>query len=129
MTYGSSVELHAPFEDVVKDVHQALADHGFGVLTQIDVQSTMKAKLGADLEPYLILGACNPHLALRALEIDPSLGLLLPCNVVVRGTGESTTVDFIDPQSMVAVSANPSLQSVADEAGALLSAALADLAA
>ncbi len=129
MTYGDSVELHAPFDDVVKDVHQALADHGFGVLTQIDVQSTMKAKLDVDLEPYLILGACNPQLALRALQIDPSLGLLLPCNVLVRATGESTTVAVIDPQSMVAVSANPDLQPVADEAERLLQAALAELSA
>jgi uncharacterized protein (DUF302 family) len=124
MSYGSTVTLQKPFGEVVPAVRDALAAQGFGVLTEIDVKATMKAKLGEDLAPYLILGACNPPLALRALEIDPTLGLLLPCNVVVRQTDEGTVVDIIDPMTLVTVSDNPDLRPVADEAAARLRAAL-----
>ena len=125
MSYGSSITVNQPFAEVVTAVRAALATHGFGVLTEVDVQATIKAKLGADLEPYLILGACNPPLAMRALHIEPSLGLLLPCNVVVR---EETIVDAVDPQTMVNMAANPALQPVVDEVAGLLKAVLGSLA-
>ena len=127
MSYGTSVTLDLPFDQVVPAVRATLAEQGFGVLTEIDVQATMKAKLGEDLAPYVILGACNPPLAHRALQADPSLGLLLPCNVVVRETDAGTIVEAIDPMTMVSVSDNPALQPVADKAASLLRKALAAL--
>src|SRR6516164_11707219 len=84
MDYGITVRTHLPFAEAVARVRQALKDQGFGVLTEIDVQATLRDKLGQDMEDYLILGACNPPLAHRALAADRKIGLLLPCNVVVR---------------------------------------------
>jgi uncharacterized protein (DUF302 family) len=127
MSYGTSVTLALPFEQVVPAVRASLAEQGFGVLTEIDVQATMKAKLGEDMAPYLILGACNAPLAHQALQVDPSIGLLLPCNVVVRQTGNGTVVEAIDPMTMVNISDNPALQPVADEAASRLRTALAAL--
>jgi uncharacterized protein (DUF302 family) len=115
------------FEDAVTQVRQALPDQGFGILTEIDVQATMKAKLDVDVEPYLILGACNPPLAHTALTLEPSIGLLLPCNVTVRLEGGTTVVQAMDPQLLVSVVDKPGLQAVADEAGTRLAAALAQL--
>jgi uncharacterized protein (DUF302 family) len=129
VTYGNTVVVGEPFEDVVAAVRVALSDQGFGVLTEIDVQATMKAKLGAELEPYLILGACNPPLAYRALQAEPSAGLLLPCNVIIRQTDQGTVVEAIDPLTMVSVSGNPALQPVVDEAAGRLNAALEALGA
>ena len=127
--YGFNIQVKGGFTDAVQRVTEALKTEGFGVLTDIDVQATMKAKLGADLEPYLILGACNPPLALRALQVDPSLGLLLPCNVVVRGDGADTIVEATDPHITATLSVEPALQSVADEAAGMLGAAIAALTA
>lgn len=127
MSHGSSVTLHQPFDEVVTAVRIALATQGFGVLTEVDVQATLKTKLDVDTAPYLILGACNPSLAHRALQVDASVGLLLPCNVVVRQIDSGTTVEAIDPMMMVDVSGNLALQAVAVEAAGKLAAALAAL--
>ena len=94
------------------------------MLTEIDVQATLKSKLGQDMEEYLILGACNPELAHQALDVDREIGLLLPCNVVVRRSGGATVVEALDPQVMVSLPGRPELQPVADEAAARLGAAL-----
>ena len=125
MQYGTTVSTELSFDAAVERITQALAEQGFGILTMIDVQATLKSKLDQDMEPYLILGACNPQLAHRALEIERDLGLLLPCNVVVRRDGDRTLIQALDPQVMVSLPELPALQSVADEAGRRLQAALA----
>jgi uncharacterized protein (DUF302 family) len=123
-----TVRVAGPFTETVERVRDALRAQGFGVLTEIDVQATLQAKLGEQMEDYLILGACNPPLAHRALGIDREIGLLLPCNVVVRGDSPGTTlVQALDPQTMVQVTGRPELKEVADEAAARLQAALATL--
>lgn len=126
-TYGISTTVTRPFVDVVPDVKAALAAQGFGVLTEIDMKATMKAKLDKDIEPYVILGACNPPLAFHALSNEASIGLLLPCNVVIRAKGADTIVEAIDPMTMVEFTGNDALQAVADEATTRLAAALASL--
>ncbi|MET9746887.1 DUF302 domain-containing protein [Streptomyces ardesiacus] len=124
MRYGRTITLEGSFDKVQHDVRQALADQGFGVLTEIDVQATLKAKLDQDMEPYVILGACNPPLAHRALEADRSVGLLLPCNVVVRGDGDRVVVQAIDPGTMVTLTGLDAMAPVADEAARRLDATL-----
>lgn len=128
MPYDRTVTVQAPFDRVQQDVRSALADQGFGVLTEIDVQATLKAKLGHDMEPYLILGACNPPLAHQALEADRSIGLLLPCNVVVRSAGDHVIVQAVDPGTMVTLTGLDAMAPVAEEATRRLDAALAALA-
>jgi uncharacterized protein (DUF302 family) len=103
----------------------ALAAQGFGVLTEIDVRATLQKKIGADFKPYLILGACNPHLAHRALQEEPSVGLLLPCNVCIWQEGEAAVVAFQRPDAMFKVVERPDLRAVADEATKKLHAAFA----
>ena len=115
------------FDEAVSQIRQALDRQGFGILTEIDVQATMKAKLDVDVEPYLILGACNPSLAHQALTLEPTIGLLLPCNVVVRTEGGVTIVQAMDPQLLVTVVDKPGLQAVADEARIRLAKSLAQL--
>ena len=130
MSYAITTTVEQPYDTVVSKVRAALADQGFGVLTEIDVQATMKAKLDADNAPQVILGACRPPLALAALQAEPSIGLLLPCNVVVRALNETTTVvEAADPQTMVSMTDNPALQGVADDAAQRLTAALDSLTA
>ncbi|HEY7260640.1 MAG TPA: DUF302 domain-containing protein [Trebonia sp.] len=127
MSYGTQVTLDAPFGEAVGRVRAALARQGFGVLTEIDVTATMQAKLGEQMEDYVILGACNPPFAHQALGIDRSLGLLLPCNVVVRAADGETVVEALDPQVMVTLTGRPELKPVADEVTRRLAAALAEL--
>jgi uncharacterized protein (DUF302 family) len=93
MDYGKSIRLLAPFAETADRVRRALKDQGFGVLTEIDVRATVRDKLGQDMEDYLIRGACNPPLAHRALQAGRRIGLLLPCNVVVRAGGDQTIVE------------------------------------
>lgn len=132
MTSRLSTTLHTSFEDAVERTTKALADEGFGVLTTIDVKATLKQKLGEEMENYLILGACNPALAHRALGIDRQIGQLLPCNVVVRsdpaGDGDAVLIEAMDPQLMVNVTGEAgALQEVADQATARLQAAIGAL--
>ncbi|MFE7489976.1 DUF302 domain-containing protein [Kitasatospora sp. NPDC057541] len=127
MEYGIPVTLDLPFTETVERVRAALAEQGFGILTEIDVRATLRAKIGEEIEDYLILGACNPPLAHRALQADRQIGLLLPCNVVVRADAGRTVVEAMDPQLMVQVTGQPALQAVADEAATRLRAALAAL--
>ncbi|MDP2013605.1 MAG: DUF302 domain-containing protein, partial [Actinomycetota bacterium] len=97
------------------------------VITEIDMQATLKAKVGAEIDRYLILGACNPAIAFRALQVEPEVGLLLPCNVVIRSIPDGTTVDFIDPAIMSELAANPDMQSIAAEVAEKLSSALSSI--
>ncbi len=129
MEYGTTITTQLSFEEAVQRTRDALAEQGFGVLTEIDVQATLKKKLDQDMESYLILGACNPQLASQALAVEPGIGLLLPCNVVVRRDGDYTLVQALDPQVMVNLPGRPELQGVADEAAKRLSAALEAVAA
>lgn len=129
--YAMKTLVKGTFEEVKTQVTEALKAQGFGILTQIDVQQTLREKIGAEMEPYQILGSCNPNLAHRALNIDRSMGLLLPCNVVLRGVEEGIEVSIQDPQAMFAV-AEPEVQSqlqpLAQEAKSRLEQALSGLA-
>lgn len=116
LKYGFGVEVELPFDQAESLVRDALRDEGFGVLTEIDVSKTLKEKLGAELPPYLILGACNPDLAHRALGEDIDIGLLLPFNVVVRQENHSTLVSVLDPTVMSDLSGASGLKAIADEA-------------
>ncbi len=123
---------HTAFSDALQRTRDALAASGFGVLTEIDMKATMRAKLGEDIEDYVILGACNPALAYRAVNIDRQIGLLLPCNVVVRRDASSQDtihIEAMNPQLLVEVTGEDELKHVADEVGAKLQAALDTLTA
>lgn len=124
MTYGLSATIDRPFATVVQEVKDALAEQGFGVLTEIDIKATLKKKLDVDVPDQVILGACNPRFAYQALQTEPSIGLLLPCNVVVRSEGSGTIVEMINPQTMVDVTQNPDMVAVADQVTGLLQTAL-----
>jgi uncharacterized protein (DUF302 family) len=129
MSYGYTTRLPEPVTPaLVQRVRDALQAQGFGVLTEIDVRATMAAKIGVEMEDYLILGACNPPLAHRALDVDRQIGLLLPCNVVVRADGtDATWVEALDPQVMVEVTGRSDLKQVADDAATRLHAAIDSL--
>ena len=128
MGYALSATVTQAFAPTLEATRAALAEQGFGVLTEIDLAATLKAKIDVDIAPQVILGACRPPLAHAALAAEPSIGLLLPCNVVVRAVDEGTTlVEAMDPQVMVALTDNAELGGVADDARERLTAALASL--
>lgn len=132
MTLALSTTLHTSFTDAVERTRKALSEQGFGVLTEIDMKVTLKAKLGEDMEDYVILGACNPLLAHRAVTVDRQIGLLLPCNVVVRTDPDhpdTVVVDAMNPQIMVQVADQPGLAEVAADATTALQAAIDSLKA
>jgi uncharacterized protein (DUF302 family) len=126
--YGFGTELDVPFDEAVERTKEALKTEGFGVLTAIDVRQTMREKLGVEFEHYVILGACNPTLAHRALTAEHELGLLLPCNVIVHDHDGKTAVSIVDPVQMLGfVGDNPALSAVADEAAMRLRRVVAAL--
>jgi uncharacterized protein (DUF302 family) len=130
MDYYISKTVGGPFEAVVADVTAQLKQQGFGLLTDIDVQATLKTKIGADILKYRILGACNPRFAYEALKIENQLGVLLPCNVIVRETADGQVeVASIDPVAAMQRTGNPALEPTAEEVRRLLSTAVSNVAA
>ncbi len=129
--YGVGTTVAAPYRDAVEKTRAALKEQGFGVLTEIDVQKTMKEKLDADFRPYVILGACNPALAHQALQADLGVGLLLPCNVIVYDNGDGTSsVEALDPEAALGiVGDNPVIATVARDAKARLQRVVHNLGA
>ena len=123
-SYGLGIRIPWPQEEAIKRVTAALKEEGFGILTTIDVQRTLQEKLQLDSPPYVILGACNPQLAHRALQAEPEIGLLLPCNVVVYEAGGETVIAAMDPVAALALAGNPALEPIAGEARARLEQAL-----
>ncbi len=129
MKYGHETVVEGKFEEVIDRTKAALAERGFGVLTEIDVAATLKKKIGAEIEPYVILGACNPTFAHQALQREPDLGLLLPCNVVVMQKAGKTYVKTIDAGAMLGVTGNTALTALAGEVDAHLAGTLESLTA
>jgi len=120
LEYGFATPVSLPFDRAIETVKEYLKDEGFGVLCEIDVRKTLKEKIGEEFRPYVILGACNPHLAHRALSAEPQLGLLLPCNVVVQQGEGTTVVSAIDAKKMMGFVNNDTLAEVAEDANARL---------
>lgn len=117
-----------PFDEVVKNTRKALADKGFGVLTEIDVKTTLKKKIDVEISDYLILGACNPNMAHQAMGLEPRVGAMLPCNVIVRNIGDSRVeVSAIDPQASMSAIDNDELKNVAGEVRQMLSDVVANI--
>lgn len=117
----------AEFDETVTKVREALAAQGFGVLTEIDVQATLREKLGEEMAPYLILGACNPPLAHRAITAEPQIGVLLPCNVVVRSDGDDIVVDAMEPEAVLKMVESPGVGEIAAEVRSRLEAVVTGL--
>ncbi|HVB22801.1 MAG TPA: DUF302 domain-containing protein [Ktedonobacteraceae bacterium] len=126
-TYGFGTTLPVSYEEAILRVKEALKAEGFGVLTEIDVRRTLREKVGAEMAPYIILGACNPNLAHRALELEPEIGLLLPCNVVVRTVEEGSRVEVADPKAMLGIVGSEQLDRIAEEARQRLQRAIDSL--
>ena len=122
-SFGKEVEIG--LDDAVKQIKEALKPEGFGILTEIDVAATLKKKLDKEIPPYIILGACNPEIASQALEAEPSIGVLLPCNVVVRQDGDGKVfVDIMDPSSVLGMVDNPGVEKLAGDVRKRLERAL-----
>lgn len=127
-TYTLRTEIPLAYEAALVATRSALAEQGFGVISEIDLAATLKAKLGVDLPREVILGACRPALAYAAIQTDPSIAAVLPCNVVVRSTGDATTViEALDPAAMMGLSDRAALKTVAADARQRISAALTTL--
>lgn len=125
MSYYIAKTVSGPFDSVIADVTARLKTQGFGILSDIDVQATLKTKIGADMPKYRILGACNPRFAHEALKVEDKLGVLLPCNVIVRETSDQRIeVAAVDPVSSMERTGNPALRSTAEEVRRLLSSAV-----
>ena len=124
MNYALRIDLERPFDEAVRMIKESLAESGFGILTEIDLKATLKNKIDVDIDDQIILGACNPRFAYRGLQAEPSLGLLLPCNVVIRHAGELTVVEAINPETLVTLTGNPAMTALAHELTAALNAAL-----
>ena len=128
MGFTRRIDIDLPYDETLTATKAALQEQGFGTLTEIDLRRTLADKLGVDIEPQVIIGACNPHLAHRALAIDPRIATLLPCNVVVRTEGGRTVVEALDPAMMAGVSGVPELAEIADDAARRIQLALDALA-
>ena len=130
-TLGTEIRLKGPFTAAVEQVRSALKSEGFGILTEVDLRATFKEKLGADFRPFVMLGACNPPLALRALTAAPEVGLLLPCNVTIESDeAGGSVVRIVDPRTLLAagrLAEIPQLREIADDAGARLARVATDL--
>jgi uncharacterized protein (DUF302 family) len=127
-SYTLGIALERSYDETVRAVRSALETNGFGVLTEIDLQATLKKKLGVDVAPQIILGACRPPLAYQALQVDPSIATVLPCNVVVRAIDDhNTVVEAFDPAAMMGLSRDDGLDSVATDARQRITAMLAEL--
>ena len=127
MAYSIAVTSDRDFDTTVAATREALSAEGFGILTEIDLAKTLKEKIGADLDPYLILGACRPPLAQQAVAADPSVGTLLPCNVVVRAEGDHVVVEALDPKIMAQLAEGDALAEVTADADERLTRALRTL--
>ena len=127
MKYGMSRTINRPFDEVNAEVRASLAEQSFGIVSEIDMQATLYNKINVDIEPMIILGACNPKFAYRAIQSEPAIGLLLPCNVVIRKTDAGVVVEMINPQMMAEITEGPEMAQIANEVTELLSAALASL--
>lgn len=127
VSYGIHAQLTGDFPAAVERVKAALKTEGFGILTEIDVQKTLREKTGQEMEPYLILGACNPQLASRAIASEHEVGLLLPCNVLVHSCGGAVNIAAQDPELMMEVTQNDALRPIVEEAKTRLRRALDSL--
>lgn len=127
MIFEETVVLSVPFDEALARTKAAFAEEGFGTLTEIDVQATLRDKIGKEMGRYVIVGACNPHLASQALDAEPTIGVLLPCNVVVREHGGSVMVEAMDPGIMATMVGSDAIGPIADEARRLVSNALVRL--
>jgi len=128
MVFEETVVLEGTFDEVLAATRSALADHGFGVLTEIDMQQTLRTKIDKQIDRYVILGACNPKLAGAALDVEPQVGVLLPCNVVVHEVDGTVHVDALDPGLMVSMTSRDELAPIAAEARRLIGESLTALA-
>lgn len=127
MIYEETVVLSQPFDEALDQVKAAFAAEGFGTLTEIDMQAALKEKIGKEIDRYVIVGACNPNLAGRALDAEPQIGVLLPCNVVVRQHDGDVIVEAMDPGLMATMTGNSQVAPIADEARTLINNALGRL--
>ncbi len=126
MSYSYTAKTDRAFEEAVARVKETFKEQGFGVLTEIDIQATLREKIGAEVEPYVILGACNPSFASRALAAEPGVGVFLPCNVVVRRTAGETVIEAMDPAVMKQFFDDPAMADLIAEVAPRIEKAVAD---